>query len=417
MKKIKQQPSIHTPIRYRIRKHIHKIVHVTNFLHHQIFHSRELIIVCMLTLTSLSLANLSWANEALYRDNETEVAEQLLTAMQNPVASLKKGNLISIWSLDMDIENTFAKWYCTYGAARVSPEFFPFVEEKVQQRTWWGNAVDRCENAAATWYKIWNIPVQWSLIVYNAWGRFGNYGHVGKVLHYDKTHKKIIVRDMAWVGRWLMSDRREDVTTANVKCYIYHSKNDTPEKDTPSVDTGAISSWNNTVVTTGTTTNNNHPAAETTTPPTLEETTPWTNNNSSPSDEDSHAEETPIVEQTLITKQLSLRFDEASDIVQHFVSQHTINISLVAWSPLTVGNTASLTMNITDKITGQKYEGILPFSFTVLSTNSALRPALSTIKLINNGSIDIPIVGQASWTATIIITMDEVKIGEFSLDV
>jgi hypothetical protein len=26
-------------------------------------------------------------------------------------------------------------------------------------------------------------------------------------------------------------------------------------------------------------------------------------------------------------------------------------------------------------------------------------------------------VGQASWTATIIITMDEVKIGEFSLDV
>jgi hypothetical protein len=53
-------------------------------------------------------------------------------------------------------------------------------------------------------------------------------------------------------------------------------------------------------------------------------------------------------------------------------------------------------MNITDKITGQKYEGILPFSFTVLSTNSALRPALSTIKLINNGSIDIPIVGQAS---------------------
>jgi len=39
------------------------------------------------------------------------------------------------------------------------------------------------------------------LIIYNAGGKFGSYGHVGKVLHYDAKIKKIIVRDMAWVAR------------------------------------------------------------------------------------------------------------------------------------------------------------------------------------------------------------------------
>jgi phenylalanyl-tRNA synthetase alpha subunit len=56
--------------------------------------------------------------------------------MQNPTSSLKQGNIISVWTINMDIENTFAKGYCTYGAARFSPEFFPFIDPSTQQRTW-----------------------------------------------------------------------------------------------------------------------------------------------------------------------------------------------------------------------------------------------------------------------------------------
>ena len=47
-------------------------------------------------------------------------------------------------------------------------------------------------------------------------------------MHYDKSLKKLIVRDMARVGRGQMSDRREDLTTANVECYIYNSKTAIP---------------------------------------------------------------------------------------------------------------------------------------------------------------------------------------------
>ena len=37
-----------------------------------------------------------------------------------------------------------------------------------------------------------------------------------------------------------MSDRREDLTTANVECYIYNSKISLPVVDIPTVSTGTL---------------------------------------------------------------------------------------------------------------------------------------------------------------------------------
>ena len=375
---------------------------------------------------SLWLANLSWANQALYRENEAEVAEQLLIAMKNPVSSLKNGNLISIWSMDSDVENSFTKWYCTYGAARISPEFFPFVEENIQQRTWWGNAVDRCENAAATWYKIWSLPVQWSLVVYNAGGKFGSYGHVGKVLHYDKTHKKIIVRDMAWVGRWLMTDRREDITTSNVKCYIYNNRTEIIWEDIPSTTWTLFTTW---ASLTTWTTSPSHPAApednednsidnDSDTPsPDTDEPDVWTPSTGTNTTSNGSSDNTSSLEQgVLLTKEIPLRFDHVSDLASHFVSQYDISFVLVTPDVFTLWSRASLTLSISDKTTGKKYTGILPFSFTLVANNTTFTPSLSTIKFINKGIVTVPIIWSHPGTTTTIITMDDgTIIGEFLL--
>jgi hypothetical protein len=48
-------------------------------------------------------------------------------------------------------------------------------------------------------------------------------------MHHEQQLNKIIVRDMARVGKYTMSDRWEDTTTAQVKCYIYNNKNTTTE--------------------------------------------------------------------------------------------------------------------------------------------------------------------------------------------
>lgn len=394
-------------------------------MHHHLFHTLELTVVCIVTLTSLGFANLTGLNQDVYTNDTAETAQHLLSAMQNPTMSLKQGNIISVWNIDMDVENSFAKWYCTYGAARVSPEFFPFSGEKVQQRTWWGNAVDRCKNAADTWYKIWSVPSQWALVVYDAWGKFWSYGHVGKVLHYDKILKKIIIRDMARVARGTMSDRREDLTTANIKCYIYNSKTTLPNNDIVPVDPiiPIVNTWTTPPIisvvipptvptspivvqpTLPTPTTPTHPIApeviilpqepEVVIPPTVPES----------------------ISQESINKILVLELDKLRDIAQHFMTQNDLVFTLVSRSPLKLGEVATLTLEIKDKKTGELYSGLLPFSFSILSTNDALQASVSRIQMINNWSVDISLLGQKTGTASIVISIDDIKIGSFSLSV
>jgi len=395
---------------------VHKVLHVTTNLHHNLFHWLELIIICIITFTWFGFTNLTGLSQDLYRSNSSEVAQVLLDAMKNPATSLKQWNIISIRNMDTEVENTFAKWYCTYGAARISPEFFPYIDEKTQQRTWWGNAVDRCKNASDTWYKIWSVPSQWALVVYDAGGKFWSYGHVGKVLHYDKSLKKIIVRDMARVARGTMSDRREDLTTAQVKCYIYNSKTTTPTDTTSTTETNTwtttssttgtsvvIPTTTTTTTTTSTTTNNTTPI----TPPIIPSTSSDTTTNT-PVD-------TSLIQDSLHT-QLSLNFENLSDIAEHFTTQNNLTFTLVSKSPLKLGETAKLILEIKDK-NGKPYSGLLPFSFTILSTNDSLQTDISNIQIINKGAVDMSILGQKTWTATIVIYMDNKKIGEFGLEV
>lgn len=431
----KKKLALHERIRHHVVKHIHehihKILHVSAFLHHHIFHSIELIVVTMVALTSFGFANLTGLNQDLYRNDATETAAHLLTAMQNPVASLKQGNIISIWNMSLDIENSFAKWYCTYGAARVSPEFFPFIDEQTQQRTWGGNAVDRCKNASDTWYKIWLTPSQWALIIYEAGGKFWSYGHVGKVMHYNSSLKKIIVRDMARVWKWQMTDRREDITTANVKCYIYNSKTDIPTSDavfvpvtsTPAIlDTTPPPTTNTPTITT----NSNPTVTKLVTP-----TSPLLLKPKYASTEPilAPAVEIPIVHPTApviipvlvpqnsINQKLALTFDGIGDMPAHFLTQNDLSFTLVSRSPLRLGEVATLTLEIKDKKTGELYSGLLPFSFTLLSTNDTIQTDISNIQLINNGSVDISILGQKIGKASVVINIDDVKIWEFNVEV
>lgn len=437
-KELTLHQKIHHHLRKHFHRHIHKVLHISNHLHHILFHNLELVVVCIITVTSFGFADLTWLNQNLYTNNATETAQHLLSAMENPRASLMQWNIISVWSMTMDVENTFAKWYCTYWAARVSPEFFPFSGEKTQQRTWWGNAVDRCKNAADTWYKIWLVPSQWALVVYDAGGRFWSYGHVGKVLHYDNVRKKIIVRDMARVARWTMSDRREDITTANVKCYIYNSKTSLPTVDPiPVVEpiVPVVITWTETpvipVIITPTVLSVPVVVPPTPTPPAVvvPPTTPVVSLPTEPTHPTAPVVipqepvvvvppvTPPIIPQNKVDNALVLKLDTLSEIAQHFMTQNDLVITVVSKSPLKLGEVAVLTFEIKNKKTGELYSWLLPFSFSILSTNDTLQPSISNIQMVNDWVVDVSILGQKTGTATIVIAMNDKKIGNFSLEV
>ena len=389
--------------------------------------------VTLITLISWTwmFANLTGFSEELYRNNNNEISTALLDAMQNPSTSLKKWNIISIWKMDTNVENTFTKWYCTYGAAKISPEFFPYIDSNTQQRTWWGNAVDRCKNAAETGYKIWMTPSQWALIIYDAWGKFWVYWHVGKVMHYEKELNKIIVRDMARIEKSTMSDRWEDITTAQVKCYIYNNKNNNTATEaivpvTVAQTTTSSSTTSSSIIPSSTTSSSTipsstipstdiHPVAPLS--PTTIETISWWN--TSPTITIIPPTTIPSVINPSFTldKWLDLSLDKINDITKHFISQNDFSFNLLTESPLHIGETAKLILEIINKKTWKKYSGVLPFSFGIISTNDALQANLGNIKFVNEWKTNISILAQKIGTSTIIITMDDIKISEFTLEV
>ena len=196
---------------------------------------------------------------------------------------------------------------------------------------------------------------------------------------------------MAWVARGTMSDRREDLSTTNVKCYIYNSKTNIPEPTiittptvpvlTPQTPVGTPTVKPDPVITP---TPVVHPVAPVVTvpipavkvDPLPKETTP-------PAVTPTPVVVPPLV-QTGVNKKISLTLDNLSDIAQHFITQNDLVITLVAKSPLKLGEVATLTLEIKNKKTGEPYSGLLPFSFTLLSTNSVLQSNTTNIKLINN---------------------------------
>ena len=198
---------------------------------------------------------------------------------------------------------------------------------------------------------------------------------------------------MAWVARGTMSDRREDITKSNVKCYIYNSKTTLPEEPpvvvepiipippvvvppTPVVTPPAVE----------------HPVAPVT-PPVVTPVAPVTPTPplvAEPTVPTPPAVIVPTVPtepvQSMIHKEVTLELDDdvLSDIAKHFITQNNLAITLVSKSPLKVGEAATITLEIKNKKSGEKYSGLLPFAFKILSTNDTFQSSISNIQLINN---------------------------------
>lgn len=133
----------------------------------------------------------------------------------------KKSAIISKWTYTKKIKNDFAVGYCTWYAAIISPNIFPFVDENktVQNRPFGGNANQWCSNAKKAWFRVWTTPSAGSLIVYSK--LVSSAGHVGKVINYNPDTEEMIVEDMNYLGKFVVTRRYEDVNNSKISCYIY----------------------------------------------------------------------------------------------------------------------------------------------------------------------------------------------------
>jgi len=131
----------------------------------------------------------------------------------------KKWTIISQWRYTKPIKNKFYAWYCTWYAAIISPEIFPYIDETTQDRPFGGDAKERCANAKAAGFRVGNTPAVGALIVYTRLR--SSAGHVGKVINYYPNDGKMIIRDMNYIAKFVVTERWEEVNNKSISCYIY----------------------------------------------------------------------------------------------------------------------------------------------------------------------------------------------------
>lgn len=130
-----------------------------------------------------------------------------------------KSAIISKWTYTKNISNSFARGQCTWYAAIISPNIFPYTDADTQTRTFGGNANQWCANAKEAGFKVGKKPAAGALIVY---GRLrSSAGHVGKVMNYYPEDGKMIIRDMNYVAKFVVTERWETVDNSKISCYIY----------------------------------------------------------------------------------------------------------------------------------------------------------------------------------------------------
>ena len=153
------------------------------------------------------------------KSTTTTVAVLTNDAEEGVSMDTKKWTIISQWRYTKPIKNKFYAWYCTWYAAIISPNIFPYIDEMTQDRPFGGDAINWCTNAKAAWFRVGNKPAIGALIVYNKIR--SSAGHVGKVINYYPEDGKMIIRDMNYVAKFVVTERREDVSNGKISCYIY----------------------------------------------------------------------------------------------------------------------------------------------------------------------------------------------------
>ena len=140
--------------------------------------------------------------------------------MPTPSSSSSSSNtILSKWTYTKDIENGFYRWQCAWYAAVISPNIFPYTDENTQSTPFHGNAGQRCANAKAAGFGIGSKPSVGALIVYSNLN--SSAGHVGKVISYNAGSDSLVVREMNYLGKFIVDERQEDAGNPKIKCYIY----------------------------------------------------------------------------------------------------------------------------------------------------------------------------------------------------
>ncbi len=449
----KRQTKIYTYMHTIKDKQVRKFVYIRSQNVYTFVHLGELLLIGLIWAFTMLHASYDSSYQHLYRENSMEISKAFTDAVIQWKPKANQSKVISVRKESKThIENTFFPGYCTRGAALISPEFFPFKDDSTQERTRWGNAVDRCENAKDAWYKIWSKPSNWALIVYKGLPSNWYFGHVWKVMHINSKYNSMIIRDMNRLSKYTWTDRREDSNNTNIKCYIYLENNNSDSSTTNDSNSNNPQNPNNNSnqkINNQESTNNQHNSAPKPELEKAEDKTPETNNSNNLEEKEESKDKTENKEkdnkeenkdniqkpetQTPSKEPENNNFyqtnksdfieflieenPEFDDLTKHFLSQNEIKIRLNNNGKLTVWENSLLNIEIINKQNKEKFVWVLPFAINIITSNSNLKASLNTIQLIQQQENTVKINAQEKGESSIVLSINNQKIKTIFVDI
>lgn len=134
-------------------------------------------------------------------------------------SSSKNSDIISQWVYNEKVVNSFVPGYCTWYMAITTPAIFGPVKDGKQERPFWWDAKNWYANAKKAGFSVGQTPRVGSIVVYSALR--SSAGHVGKVTKYLPDEWKMVVTDMNFAGKFIVTTRREETDNSKIIWYIY----------------------------------------------------------------------------------------------------------------------------------------------------------------------------------------------------
>lgn len=110
-------------------------------------------------------------------------------------------------------------WHCTHYSGRYRWKHYGIMTN------WRGNWWQRYRNASAAWRQVWKTPEVWSIFVADSWSwRRSAYWHVGIVIQVDRSSNSILVEDMNYAWRYIVTQRWMSMNEKWMIGYVYPRK-------------------------------------------------------------------------------------------------------------------------------------------------------------------------------------------------
>ena len=136
--------------------------------------------------------------------------------------SFSSSKIIKKWTYNANINNGFYRGYCTWYVATQVPSIFRYTSETTQERPFGGDAVKWYSNAKAAWYTVSKTPRANSIVVYSRLRSSAGHVWIVRQYPYNWDSSKMLVEDMNYAWKFVVTQRIESVNRAEIVGYIYY---------------------------------------------------------------------------------------------------------------------------------------------------------------------------------------------------